>query len=370
MKRILISGYYGFNNAGDEAILRLMIDNLRARLPGVELTILSHDPADTARRYGVRSVNRMNPLLILREVLRCDLLISGGGSLLQDATSQRSLLYYLSILKLAQVFHKKTFIYSQGVGPLNNEKNRIRTADTLHRTDGIVVRDRQSKQLLQEIGLDVSNVHVTTDPVLRAQPPDLRCGAEILRMEGFPARQSGRIRVGWAVKAGADEGFVSRQEEAIRWLQQERNADVLLIPFHEAQDRSVARAMKQRLGASVCLLEGHYLSEDLLSVVGNLDVMVGVRLHAMIYAAVMGVPMLGISYDPKIDSFLTSIGQAPVSDTEHFCLQAFVPAFDQLAAQQAEVRETIAARVLQLSQSLDINEDLIAGLLEESSRAH
>ena len=110
MKRILISGYYGFNNAGDEAILRLMIDNLRARCPEAGLTILSHNPEDTARRYGVRSVNRMNPFLILREILHCDLLISGGGSLLQDATSQRSLLYYLSILNLAQALHKKTFI--------------------------------------------------------------------------------------------------------------------------------------------------------------------------------------------------------------------------------------------------------------------
>ena len=365
MKRILISGYYGFNNAGDEAILRLMIDNLRARCPEAGLTILSHNPEDTARRYGVRSVNRMNPFLILREILRCDLLISGGGSLLQDATSQRSLLYYLSILNLAQALHKKTFIYSQGIGPLNSEANRRRTAASLRRADGIVVRDLQSKELLARIGLDTSGVHVTADPVLRARPPALQKGADILCSEGLPDRQPGRIRVGWAMKSGGD-GFLLRQEEAIRWLQQERGADVVLIPFHEAQDRAAARTMKQHLGASVCLLEGHYLSEDLLSAVGNLDVMVGVRLHSMIYAAVMGVPMLGISYDPKIDSFLESIGQRPVSDAEGFCLQVFAPAFDRLTAQRAQIRAEIADRVGTLRQSLDINETLIAGLLEES----
>ena len=367
MKRILISGYYGFNNIGDEAILRLMIDNLRAQLPDIDLTILSHNPEDTAGRYGVHSVNRMNPLLIFREIQRCDLLISGGGSLLQDATSQRSLLYYLSILNLAQFLHKKTFIYSQGIGPLNSEKNRRRTAKTLRRADGIVVRDQQSRALLEQIGLDITDVHVTTDPVLRAQPPGLKQGADILRREGFPDRQPGRVRVGWAMKAGGGDDFVRRQEEAIRWLQRERNADVILIPFHEAQDRSVARDMKQRLGESVCLLEGHYLSEDLLSAVGNLDVMVGVRLHSMIYAAVMGVPMLGISYDPKIDSFLESIGQSPVSDAESFSLKVFAPAFDRLTAQYDQVHADIISRVCRLSQSLDINETLIAGLLEEST---
>ena len=101
MYNILISGYYGFNNIGDESILRTVIDNLREKLPQVDITVLSQSPAQTAEKYGVKAAARMNPWAILRSVRRCDMLLSGGGSLLQDATSGRSILYYLFILRLA-----------------------------------------------------------------------------------------------------------------------------------------------------------------------------------------------------------------------------------------------------------------------------
>ncbi len=364
MKRILISGYYGFNNSGDEAILRLMLANLHAQLPEAELTVLSHNPEDTTRRYGVRAVQRMSLWQILREVAHCDLLISGGGSLLQDATSQRSLLYYLTIINLAHRMGKKVFIYSQGIGPLNSPKNRRRTASALRRVDGIVVRDLQSKELLEEIGLNVAQVQVTSDPVLRADRPDLHRGEEILLAEHCPPARSGRLRVAWSMKGG-DEDFILRQEEAIRWLQQNRNVDVILIPFHENQDKSVGRRMRRDLGGSVTLLEGRYLSEDLLSVVGNMDLLIGVRLHSLIYAAVMGVPMLGISYDPKIDSFLKVLGRTPVSDVQHFTPERLAVEFDYLVASRQRVQEQIDRNVLQARQELNINETMIAALLQK-----
>ncbi len=97
MYKILISGYYGFNNIGDESILRTVIDNLREKLKDIDITVLSQDPAQTSEKYGVKAARRMSLWDILRCVWRCDLLLSGGGSLLQDATSGRSILYYLFI---------------------------------------------------------------------------------------------------------------------------------------------------------------------------------------------------------------------------------------------------------------------------------
>ena len=82
MYNILISGYYGFNNIGDESILRTVIDNLREKVPDVDITVLSHAPAQTAEKYGVKAAARMSLWAIFRCVWRCDLLLSGGGSLL------------------------------------------------------------------------------------------------------------------------------------------------------------------------------------------------------------------------------------------------------------------------------------------------
>ena len=121
MYNILISGYYGFDNIGDESILRTLVTSLRERIPDCSLTVLSHDPAATREKYGVEAVERMSPLAIARAVRRCDMLISGGGSLLQDVTSSKSLHYYLAIIRFAQLLGKKVFIYSQGIGPIEKD---------------------------------------------------------------------------------------------------------------------------------------------------------------------------------------------------------------------------------------------------------
>ena len=184
MYNILISGYYGFNNIGDESILRTVIDNLREKLPDIDITVLSHDPAQTSAKYGVKAARRMSLWDIFRSVLHCDLLLSGGGSLLQDATSARSILYYLFILRLAQLMGKKTFIYSQGIGPISDPRNRWLTAATLRRTSGIVVRDAKSRDLLLEIGVPEYLIHVTADPVIRVKKADPALGLSILEKEG------------------------------------------------------------------------------------------------------------------------------------------------------------------------------------------
>lgn len=107
MYNILISGYYGFDNIGDESILRTLITSLREKIPDCRLTVLSHNPASTREKYGVEAVERMSPGAILRAVRRCDMLISGGGSLLQDVTSSKSIHYYLFIIRLAKLLGKK-----------------------------------------------------------------------------------------------------------------------------------------------------------------------------------------------------------------------------------------------------------------------
>ena len=98
MVNILISGYYGFDNIGDESILRTLVSSLREHIPDCSLTVLSHNPTSTREKYGVEAVDRMSPMAILHAVKKCDMLISGGGSLLQDVTSSKSLHYYLSII--------------------------------------------------------------------------------------------------------------------------------------------------------------------------------------------------------------------------------------------------------------------------------
>lgn len=367
MVRILISGYYGFNNIGDESILQAVVDNLRGRIQNIEITVLSRNPEFTAQKYGVKSVNRKSVTEILNAVRKSDLLISGGGSLLQDVTSKKSILYYLMIMWAAFLFRKKVFIYSQGIGPILSKLNRRLTAMTLKKVAGIVVRDEASKELLIEIGINADQIHVTADPVLRVKKADLALGRNILMEEGFRA-QEGRLTVGFAIREKKiHSSFVDELCVSIQRLIDEYNAQIVLIPFHYSEDMAVIEELERRLGKDVFCIKHKYLTNEMLSIIGNMDVLVGVRLHALIHAAIMDVPMIAISYDPKINSFMHSMDMKAMCSMYDFKSEFFIEEFEKTVANADIIREKVRKRIALLIQRLDTNEDLIKKLIKKNN---
>lgn len=119
MTKVLISGYYGFKNFGDEAILSVLVSHLKEI--GADITVFSSDTVYTSKKYSVNSVRSFYMPDVLKEIQNTDVLISGGGSLLQDVTSLKSLVYYSFIIALALLFNKKVIIFAQGIGPVNNK---------------------------------------------------------------------------------------------------------------------------------------------------------------------------------------------------------------------------------------------------------
>ena len=367
MYNILISGYYGFDNIGDESILRTLVTSLRERIPDCSLTVLSHDPAATREKYGVEAVERMSPLAIARAVRRCDMLISGGGSLLQDVTSSKSH-YYLAIIRFAQLLGKKVFIYSQGIGPIEKDADRRATARALRRADGIVVRDERSAALLAEIGVPAERVVITADPVIRMKKTDRAVGETILRRAGVT--QDGRPVVGWAIRErNRDSRFVAEVLRSIRWLKETYNAQSVLIPFHYEEDGEVCRHIASQLpdDTAVCLDE-KYLSEDMLSIIGCMDLLVGVRLHSLIYAAIMGVPLIGISYDPKCTAFLNSVGLDKLSTRDGYTAEAFETEAARVLANGAEQTACVKRHMDELSRKLDTNEEMICAIMKDEKK--
>lgn len=368
MIQILISGYYGFNNIGDESILRAVVDNLRSKLNDIEITVLSQNPDSTAQKYGVHSVNRKSVMDIIKAVRKCDLLISGGGSLLQDVTSKKSILYYLMIMWVAFFFRKKVFIYSQGIGPILSKINRRLTAATLRHTHGIVVRDEASKELLIEIGIKGEKIIVTADPVLRIKQAELSVGREILIKEGFTP-DPGRMSVGFAIREKkTDSNFVDEICISIQRLIDEYQAQIVLIPFHYSEDMAVIEEIQTRLGNDVCCIRHKYLTNEMLSIIGNMDILVGVRLHALIHAAIMDVPMIAISYDPKINSFMHSIDMKAMCSVYDFKNDFFIEEFDKTVTRADAIKEKVRNRIEVLIKKLDHNEALIQELMKHNLR--
>ena len=195
----VISGYYGYDNLGDDAILYAISRQLSALEPPVRLTVLSQRPAETAACYGLRAVSRFSPIAVLRAIRKSDLLISGGGSLLQDRTSTRSVRYYLGVIRLAQLLRKPVFLYANGIGPLSREKNRRRVCKCIDSCSGVTLRDSDSLLELRTLGVTRQDILVTADPAftLRRRPgASAPCG---------PGHPHGRPHAGRLPAAGAGD---------------------------------------------------------------------------------------------------------------------------------------------------------------------
>jgi len=288
--KILLSGYYGFDNAGDEAILSALVIELKAL--GHEPTVLSSDPEKTARAHGVKAVSRTNPIALLRAILGCDAMFSGGGGLLQDKTSSRTLTYYLGLIQLALTLRKRVVIFNQSIGPLSDE-GRKKVARALHKTHNIV-RDRGSLALLETLGV---KAQLGGDPALLL-------GAGI-KLE----REDNRIII---APRGGQSGATHKLAEVAHYLEAE-GKKIVLLAFQKDEDSSECQLIAASCSKAEIVQVGD--PAEALEHIAKAEQVIGVRLHAVILAAALGVPFIGISYDPKVQGFCEDSG-APSTSTD------------------------------------------------------
>lgn len=307
IRKIVISGYYGFNNAGDEAMLYAILRSLRALYPKADVTVISGKPEETAKTFNVHAIPRFGGFSILKRLIGSDLVISGGGSLLQDVTSSRSLLYYLSIIAAGVLLRKKVFLYGQGIGPLHRKWVCRLLTFVLSHVDAITVRDRKSADFLKRLGVKAP-VYTTADSVLSLPKVPTDRGQEILREAGVP---QGKRIIGISVRSWMGEGqWICAFRDYVKRISEEPGTAVVFISMQYPEDKKIAEKICEGLSfENIYFLDGSFEAPELMSIIGSLDVLVGMRLHALIFAALMHVPLLGISYDPKIDNFLSDIGQ-------------------------------------------------------------
>lgn len=332
---IALSGYYGFYNIGDEAILEAIIRFLRRRLPEAELVVFSADPAHTRRTYGVESVSRTHLPSIFRTLRRADLLISGGGGLLQDVTSLRSVVYYLGIMEMAMQMGKKVAVFAQGMGPLHHRLALHWVKRVLSRVDFVSVRDPLSGSFLSQLGIK-REIMVTADPVFSLEPAS---GEEIKAFwakKGLPEEKK-YLRIGVALRPFPRETSSNAQimetvARACLYLEKQHKARLIFLPFHLQKDLPLARQIASRLSQQSIIIDKFLTIREIMCLMGGLDLLVGMRLHALIIAAVSGVPFLALPYDPKINAFLSRIGKDPPPPLQELTLQQLIQGLETVLA--------------------------------------
>lgn len=358
---VAVSGYYGFGNVGDEAILAAIKEGLEAAIPGVDLVVFSGDPAHTRRVHGVRAVHRADLSGLIKEIRGCDLLLSGGGSLIQDVTSARNIPYYLGVISIAQAFRKKVMVYAQGIGPVEGRLGRLLVPKVLDRVALITVRDEVSASLLRSLGVTKPRLEVTADASLSLEPPQGFDAHAALSAEGLDPQRHPII--GLALRSwheGVDVDELARLADS---LIRDLKAQLIFLPMHMPGDREVSLAVMSRMEEGAAMLSDSYHPREVMGIIGALDLVIGIRLHALIFAASQGVPMIGLSYDPKIDSFLRSIEWGAFWSLADVTVGRVVDQAKQALARRAELVALLKSRISCLRQRAMMNNELLANLL-------
>lgn len=355
--KIVVSGYYGFGNAGDEAILEVMLRDLRALRPNVQAVVLSGDPEATMARFGVEAVPRLDLRAIVRALRGADLFISGGGSLLQDATGWGSVPYYAGLMWLAARLGVPVFVYAQGIGPLRRPMLRVLAGRAVRLAAAVTVRDRLSYELLRELGVDPGRMSVKADPVFSlavdtipnggggasggeagggdtgdgkaggGEPGGTHAAARIGARAAVPTRNRPLIGVSLRPLPGrggveANDALVEAVAAALQPRLVEWDAYAVLLPLHEPSDGPVLDKLRRKLaaaGAGSRILERpeHGVAGGPASGLGaarwvelfsQLDLCLTMRLHGMIFAACGGTPVVALSDDPKLAAHVDELG--------------------------------------------------------------
>ncbi|WP_334072180.1 MULTISPECIES: polysaccharide pyruvyl transferase CsaB [Paenibacillus] len=317
---LVLSGYYGYRNSGDEAVLQSILSALEEEslTAGISITpvVLSIDPEWTSRTYGVQAVHRMKLAEVRNAIKNSDGLISGGGSLLQDATGLGSIPYYLGILKIAQWLGKPTFVYAQGIGPVRRKLFRPAIASVFRRCAYVSVRDIESAELLRSMGIRKEAVQVVPDPVMGLALPEAGAVGAATGGGELPV-------VGVSVRFwNTERTELTKLAEGLASLCRRKPVHIRFLPFHFPGDDEASRFVMERLGnvaehgSTVSIAAETEHPYEMLREVSRCRLLIGMRLHSLIYAASQEVPLLGVSYDPKIDHFLGRLGSVPVGTTE------------------------------------------------------
>jgi polysaccharide pyruvyl transferase CsaB len=367
MTTIGISGSYGGLNVGDEAILTSIVNELGRSVPDVDVVVFSRDPRHTTEHHDVEkgiAVREATRDEVVREVAQLDLLLLGGGGILYDEEVHS----YVREVQLAQERGIPTMAYAIGAGPLRGREERLVVRGVLNGMEVITVRDTETKRLLEEVGV-AQPIEVTADPaVLLTAAPFTE---EMLEREGVV---KGRHLVGMSVREPGGAAPTLHQSpyhltlaNAADFIVERFDADVVFVPMERADvghAHRVIAEMDEPARASV--LAGRYGPRQVLGLMEHFELVVGMRLHFLIFAAISGVPLLALPYASKVLGLFEGLDLPAPSELQRSA-GPLLAALDRLWDGRDELRGELRERVPKLQERARQTASIVERLLAESS---
>ena len=358
---VVICGAYGRGNAGDDAILEAILQEMRSIDPDMPVTVLSKDPKATRLAYRVRSVSRIDVPAWYRAMRHARLYINGGGSLIQDVTSRRSLWFYLHNIQTAKHCGCKVQMYGCGIGPVTRESHRKLAARVLNgNVDVITLREPDSLEELRAMGVTKPEILLTADPALTLPSATADETDSVLLRAGIPPH--GRY-ICFALRRW--RGFDEKAPlfgKAAQYAYDTYGLTPVFVAVEKHLDPGAGQLAARELKAPHYFLDDAGRAGTIIGALSRMEVVVSMRLHALIFAAGQGIPLAGVVYDPKVSAFLRYIGQEQFVDLQALTEENLREMIDCCVA-QAGRPEAQAAAVERLQEMEWKNVDVARELL-------
>jgi polysaccharide pyruvyl transferase CsaB len=357
-KLIVVSGYYGFDNLGDEAILEQLLSELKQLVSPADIRVLSHNPLQTSSTYQVPAVDRFSLKALCTLLPYARLFISGGGGLFQDTKSVGSVLYYAGQLALARLYGVPSLIYAQGLGPLRGHLAKAVTKWSWQTADVISVRDQDSFNWLKSWGLIAQ---LSADPVWRLEPSELP--PELINLH------RGELLIGLSLRQSPsfNQDHFKQLQIALR-KSLPAPCTLLLLPLQAQQDQELLTAIARSLqayGINYLLPDtaGLHKPSQWLNLIKQCDFMIGMRLHALIMALKSGIASVGIAYDPKVSRLLTDFEQPILNLTKDSSADQWAETLKSALQQRRQLSELAFSKTRIAANSACQNFHLLARIL-------
>ncbi|HZK01294.1 MAG TPA: polysaccharide pyruvyl transferase CsaB [Anaerovoracaceae bacterium] len=311
----VICGAYGRGNAGDEAILKAILAQLREIDDDMPFWVMSRNKKETRSANKIRSMYLFNLFAFIKSLRKAEIFVNGGGSLIQDITSSRSLYFYLFTLQAAKWCGCKIIMYGCGIGPINSKINRRIAASVLNRTaDIITLRDSVSLELLKELEVNRPEIILAADLTVHIKKANKQTVDAAFKSEGIPDN----IRmIGFCLRNWPEFTDPKAVAVAADYARETYGAMPVFLPIEIPKDISAAGKVTSKMSGPYYACGKKHSVEEIIGMLGSMEAVVGMRLHSLIFATAGGAPVIGISYDVKVDSFIKDIGSSaciPLAD--------------------------------------------------------
>lgn len=362
MKKILVAGYYGYQNSGDDAILHSICHDILQLKLETSITVLSNQPRVTMGEYPVQAVDRFNLRAVIEQVKLCDVLVMGGGSLIQDLTSTRSLYYYLGILWMAKFYKKPAMLYGNGIGPIHRWYNKPLTTLTLNGVNTITLREHLSKEILTKLHVTKPLIEITADPVFNLELAQNVDTSEFYEIEQVP---SDKPIVGVLFRSWSHEdSYTRKMAKVCDSIVEKYDYNIVFVPMKYPADLIVAFEIMKKMKHEATVIEQHYNEEKLIGFMGEMRFILSMRLHGLIYGALKQVPIVGFNYDPKVEYYAKELDIPIVEDMRHLHVDKIMDQIHEIEVNRETVTARMAFRVDELKQEARRNREYLLQLLK------